>query len=51
MATMQDPAFVADVKRSRLEINPLPGDALEAEVARLAKIPPALIARARRLAN
>ena len=51
MAAMQDPAFVADVKRARLEISPLAGEAIQAQVARLAQLPPALIARARRAAH
>jgi tripartite-type tricarboxylate transporter receptor subunit TctC len=50
-ATMEDPLFLADVKRARLELSPLSGDALQAVVAREGQFPPALIARARQVAG
>jgi tripartite-type tricarboxylate transporter receptor subunit TctC len=50
-ATIEDPLFLADVKRARLELSPLPGDALQAVVAREGQFPPALIARARQVAG
>ncbi len=50
-ATMDDPLFLSDVKRARLELSPLPGDALQAVVAREGQFPPALIARARQVAG
>ncbi len=31
-ATMQDPGFLADAKRSRLDLNPMPGDKIEKRV-------------------
>jgi tripartite-type tricarboxylate transporter receptor subunit TctC len=51
MATMQDPSFLADVRRAQLEISPLPGEELQAAVLRSGDFPPALIARARRAAD
>ena len=51
MATMQDPSFLDDVKRARLEITPLPGDQLQAAVARTGDFPRSLIERARRAAD
>ena len=51
MATMQDPRFLADVKRTRLEITPLSGEELQKVVAKEGEFPAALIARARRAAG
>jgi len=51
MATIQDPTFVADVKRAGLEISPLSGEELQTAVKRTGDFPPALIARARRAAE
>jgi tripartite-type tricarboxylate transporter receptor subunit TctC len=51
MATMQDPLFLGDLKRARLEISPLPGDELQAVVAREGDFPAMLIERARRAAG
>jgi tripartite-type tricarboxylate transporter receptor subunit TctC len=51
MATMQDAAFINEVRRAGLEISPLPGEELQAAVARSGEFPPALIARARRAAD
>ena len=51
MATMQDPRFLADVKRTRLEISPLSGEELQKTVAREGDFPAGLIERARRAAG
>jgi tripartite-type tricarboxylate transporter receptor subunit TctC len=51
MATIQSAAFLADIERAGLEISPLPGEELQAAVARSGDFPPALIARARRAAE
>jgi tripartite-type tricarboxylate transporter receptor subunit TctC len=51
MATMQDPRFLADVKRTRLEISPLSGEELQSVVAKEGDFPASLIERARRAAG
>ena len=51
MATIQDESFLADVRRTGLLISPLPGNELQAAVAKQGDFPPALIARARRAAD
>lgn len=51
MATMQDAKFLADVKRAGLLISPLPGEALQKQVADQGHLPLDLIARARRAAE
>ncbi len=51
MATIQDPAFVADLDRAKLDRNPLPGEELQKVIAATADLPPALIQRARRIAD
>ena len=50
-ATMQDPAFLADLDRARLDHTPLSGAELQRTIAATADLPPALIARARRIAE
>jgi tripartite-type tricarboxylate transporter receptor subunit TctC len=51
MATIQDESFLADVRRTGLLISPLPGNELQAAVAKQGDFPPALIVRARRAAD
>ncbi len=51
MAMLQDASFLADVKRAGLEISPLPGEELQAAVARTGDFPRALIEQARRAAD
>ncbi len=51
MATMQDESFLADVKRARLEISPLSGEALQAAILQQGQLPPGLITRARKAAG
>lgn len=50
-ATMQDPAFLADLDRARLDHTPLSGAELQRTIAGMADLPPALIAYARRIAE
>jgi tripartite-type tricarboxylate transporter receptor subunit TctC len=50
-ATIQDPSFLADLKRAGLEISPLTGEQLQAAIAKAGQFPPALIERARRAAD
>ena len=51
MATIQDESFLADVRRTGLEISPLSGEELQAAVARTGDFPRPLIERARRAAD
>jgi hypothetical protein len=51
MATMQDQTFLSDLNKARLELSPLPGDALQAAIANMGGLPDALIARARRVSE
>jgi len=46
-ATMKDTAFVADVARLGLEVDPMTGEELQALVAQLADTPPDVVARVR----
>jgi tripartite-type tricarboxylate transporter receptor subunit TctC len=43
--TLKDPAFVAEAKRSQLDIDPLSGEAVAETVAGLFQLPPALVGR------
>lgn len=45
LATLRDPAFVAEAEKSKLEIDPVTGEALEKIVAGLYKINPAMLAK------
>jgi tripartite-type tricarboxylate transporter receptor subunit TctC len=50
--TLRDPGFLRDVERAHLDLEPLPGDALQAAVvASSGKFSPELIARAQRIAE
>jgi tripartite-type tricarboxylate transporter receptor subunit TctC len=44
-ATMKDPEFLADTKKSRLGIDSLSGEELEKTLRRLFKLPPPVVAR------
>jgi tripartite-type tricarboxylate transporter receptor subunit TctC len=50
MAAIQDPALIADVKKAKLELDPLPGDKLQASIGG-EELPPALVERARKAAG
>ncbi|MGH6729980.1 MAG: Bug family tripartite tricarboxylate transporter substrate binding protein, partial [Sphingomicrobium sp.] len=45
--TMRDPAFVAEMQKANLEINPIPGKDVQELIARLFKTPPAVLDRAK----
>jgi tripartite-type tricarboxylate transporter receptor subunit TctC len=47
VATMQDPAFLADAKKLGADIAPVSGEELTALMAKLANLPPALLQRAK----
>jgi tripartite-type tricarboxylate transporter receptor subunit TctC len=47
VATMQDPAFLADAKQLGVEIAPVSGEELASLMGKLANLPPALIERAK----
>lgn len=47
MATMKDPTFLADAKKRRLDIDPMPGDEIQDLVEELYKTPPAVVERVR----
>jgi len=51
METMQDPNFIGDLRKANLVLSPLPGEALQAAVARMGDFPDSLIERARRVAE
>ncbi len=51
MAAIHDPALIEEVKRSKLELDPLDGAALQANIAGTGDVSPELIARARRVAE
>ena len=46
-ATMKDPEFHADVERTRLAINPIPGEELQQLVADVSNLPPHLVEKVR----
>ena len=48
-ATLQDPEFVADAARMRLDLSPLPGDQLQAIIEKSFDYSPAIIAKAKTL--
>jgi tripartite-type tricarboxylate transporter receptor subunit TctC len=45
LATLKDPAFVAEAEKSKLEIDPVSGEALEKIVAGIYKMNPAILAK------
>ena len=44
-ATLKDPEFVADAKKSRLNIDPIPPEEIEKDIAGLFKFDPALVTK------
>ena len=46
--TMKDPGFLADAEKSRIEINPVAGAAIDALVKDLYRTPPDVVAEARK---
>jgi tripartite-type tricarboxylate transporter receptor subunit TctC len=51
MAMMQDPIFLGDLRKARLELSPLGGEQLQAAVTRMSDVPDWLIERARRVSE
>jgi tripartite-type tricarboxylate transporter receptor subunit TctC len=51
MAAIRDPALIDEVKRLKLELDPLDGEALQANIAGTGAVSPELIARARHVAE
>jgi tripartite-type tricarboxylate transporter receptor subunit TctC len=49
METMKDKDFVEDAKRSKLDLNPLNGEELEQNVARLFSLKPPLVEKLREI--
>ena len=51
MKTVADPEFLAEIERLRLDLDPMPGDKLQAVIAKAVDQPAALVAKARKLAD
>ena len=51
MDTMGDPTFLSDLNKARLDLSPLPGEELQAAVAKMGDLPEPLIERARRVSE
>ncbi len=51
MAMTQDPTFLGDLKKARLELSPMSGEELQAAVASMGNVPDSLIERARRVSE
>ena len=51
METVRDPALLRDLERAHLDLEPLPGEELQAAVASARNFSPELIARAQRIAE
>lgn len=49
MATMSDPAFLADAEKANLDISPLSGEELEKTVHGILKTPPALLSKLKQI--
>ena len=45
LAAMKDPQFVADAKKTQIDISPMTGEEVEQFIARLSSAPPAVIER------
>jgi tripartite-type tricarboxylate transporter receptor subunit TctC len=50
-AMIQDPDFIADVTKRKVDIDPMPGEKLQQLVAGMTKLPPATVAKAREVAQ
>jgi tripartite-type tricarboxylate transporter receptor subunit TctC len=51
MAMIQDPNFISGLRKANLELDPLPGEQLQAAVASMGDLPSGLIERARRVSE
>lgn len=49
METMKDPEFLADANKSKLDVEPLPGDEAERTIAGLLKLNPAVAGKLKEL--
>ena len=45
--TLKDPAFLADARKAKLDIEPISGEEMENKVAKLLKLSPAMVAKLR----
>ena len=45
--TLHDPALVAEAQRMQLDVDAMPGDELQALIAKLYALPPEIVSRAR----
>jgi tripartite-type tricarboxylate transporter receptor subunit TctC len=45
LATLRDPAFLAEADKAKLEVEPITGEAIEGHVDRLFKLEPAMVAK------
>jgi tripartite-type tricarboxylate transporter receptor subunit TctC len=48
-ATMKDPAFVAEMKKSQLVVHPISGEEAEKIVSKIVTVPPAIIQKAKQI--
>ena len=48
---MRDPALIAEVRRSGIDIDPLPGDKLQQIVLEAVNVPPQVVDMARKFAT
>ena len=51
MDSLSDPGLLADVQKAKLELDPLPGEALQAAIAGSGVLPADLVAKARSIAE
>jgi tripartite-type tricarboxylate transporter receptor subunit TctC len=51
MATMKDKDFLADAEKTRIDIEPMSGEEVEALVARFSSVPPAVVERAKQVTS
>jgi tripartite-type tricarboxylate transporter receptor subunit TctC len=49
MDTMKDAEFLADAKKSQMDIDPVPGEEVEKTVARFFKLDPAVVTKLREI--
>lgn len=47
--TMRDPAFLAEMQKANLEVNPIPGEEVQKLIGRLFTTPPAVLDRAKQI--
>jgi hypothetical protein len=48
---MNDQTFLSDLKRAKLDLNPLSGEALQAAIAGMGNVPDSLVQQARRVSD